>query len=78
MNLITAVFMPFRDLQEGFEVIMYNSNPETVSTDYDVSDILIFDPITEQDVLFVVEELQPDGVTSVWRSGTNQTGKVSS
>ena len=48
--------------EEGYEVIMYNSNPETVSTDYDVSDILIFDPITEQDVLFAVEELQPDGV----------------
>lgn len=48
--------------ESGFEVVMYNSNPETVSTDYDVSDILIFDPITLDDVLFAIEQLQPEGV----------------
>ncbi len=50
-------------LQEaGFETIMINSNPETVSTDYDTADRLYFEPLTLEDVLNVVEHEKPDGV----------------
>src|SRR5690606_21251419 len=50
-------------LQEaGFETIMVNSNPETVSTDYDTADRLYFEPLTLEDVLNVVEHEKPDGV----------------
>ncbi len=45
----------------GFETIMVNCNPETVSTDYDTSDRLYFEPITEEDVLAVVEREQRSG-----------------
>lgn len=46
----------------GFETIMVNSNPETVSTDYDTSDKLYFEPLTLEDVLNVVEKENPQGV----------------
>ncbi|HVE93613.1 MAG TPA: carbamoyl-phosphate synthase large subunit [Acidimicrobiales bacterium] len=46
----------------GFETIMVNCNPETVSTDYDTSDRLYFEPITEEDVLDIIEAEQPEGV----------------
>ena len=46
----------------GFETIMVNCNPETVSTDYDTSDRLYFEPLTFEDVLNVVEVERPDGV----------------
>jgi carbamoyl-phosphate synthase large subunit len=50
-------------LQEiGFETIMINCNPETVSTDYDTSDRLYFEPLTLEDVLEIVELEKPDGV----------------
>jgi len=48
--------------EEGYESIMVNSNPETVSTDYDTSDRLYFEPITVEDVLNIVEKEKPDGV----------------
>jgi len=48
--------------EEGVESIMVNSNPETVSTDYDTSDKLYFEPLTREDVLHIVETEQPDGV----------------
>ncbi len=48
--------------EEGYETIMINSNPETVSTDYDISDRLYFEPITLEDVLNVLEIENPDGV----------------
>ena len=48
--------------EEGFESIMVNCNPETVSTDYDVSDRLYFEPITLEDVLAVIEIEKPKGV----------------
>ena len=48
-----------RDL--GYESIMVNSNPETVSTDYDTSDLLFFEPITREDVLNIWDRLQPQG-----------------
>lgn len=48
--------------EDGFEVIMINCNPETVSTDYDVSDRLYFEPLTVEDVLEVCRIEKPDGV----------------
>ncbi|MGM0508736.1 MAG: carbamoyl-phosphate synthase large subunit [Fusobacteriota bacterium] len=48
--------------EEGYESIMVNSNPETVSTDYDTSDRLYFEPLTEEDVLNIVEKEKPDGI----------------
>ena len=49
-----------RDL--GIKTIMYNCNPETVSTDYDTSDILYFEPIDFEHVRSVIEREKPDGV----------------
>ncbi len=46
----------------GFETIMVNCNPETVSTDYDTADRLYFEPLTLEDVLNIVDVEQPDGV----------------
>jgi carbamoyl-phosphate synthase large subunit len=46
----------------GFETIMVNSNPETVSTDYDTSDRLYFEPLTREDVLNIIEAEQPEGL----------------
>jgi carbamoyl-phosphate synthase large subunit len=48
--------------EEGFESIMVNCNPETVSTDYDTSDRLYFEPITFEDVMEIVDRERPDGV----------------
>ncbi len=48
--------------EEGVETIMVNCNPETVSTDYDTSDRLYFEPLTEEDVLNIVRREQPLGV----------------
>ena len=46
----------------GIESIMVNSNPETVSTDYDTSDLLFFEPLTTEDVLNIFDRVEPDGV----------------
>ncbi|MEA1951773.1 MAG: carbamoyl-phosphate synthase large subunit, partial [Planctomycetota bacterium] len=46
----------------GIESIMVNSNPETVSTDYDTSDYLFFEPLTTEDVLNICDRMQPDGI----------------
>jgi carbamoyl-phosphate synthase large subunit len=46
----------------GIESVMVNSNPETVSTDYDTSDMLFFEPLTVEDVLNICDVVQPDGV----------------
>ncbi|VTR95461.1 carbamoyl phosphate synthase large subunit : Carbamoyl-phosphate synthase (glutamine-hydrolyzing) OS=Pirellula staleyi (strain ATCC 27377 / DSM 6068 / ICPB 4128) GN=Psta_1525 PE=3 SV=1: CPSase_L_chain: CPSase_L_D2: CPSase_L_D3: CPSase_L_chain: CPSase_L_D2: MGS [Gemmata massiliana] len=46
----------------GYEVIMVNSNPETVSTDYDTSDHLFFEPLTPEDVLNINDKMKPEGV----------------
>ena len=46
----------------GIESVMVNSNPETVSTDYDTSDMLFFEPLTGEDVLNIADRIQPDGV----------------
>ena len=47
---------------EGYESIMINCNPETVSTDYDTSDRLYFEPLTVEDVLNIYEEEKPEGI----------------
>ena len=46
----------------GIESVMVNSNPETVSTDYDTSDMLFFEPLTCEDVLNIADRIDPDGV----------------
>lgn len=46
----------------GIESVMVNSNPETVSTDYDTSDLLFFEPLTTEDVLNIFDRIEPDGV----------------
>ena len=48
--------------EDGYETIMVNCNPETVSTDYDTSDRLYFEPLTFEDVMNIVEKEKPEGV----------------
>ncbi len=57
-----CVHASFALAEEGVESIMVNSNPETVSTDYDTSDKLYFEPLTKEDVLHIVEKEKPSGV----------------
>ncbi len=57
-----CVHASFALKEEGVESIMVNSNPETVSTDYDTSDKLYFEPVTLEDVLHIVEKEKPFGV----------------
>ncbi|MCP4720897.1 MAG: carbamoyl phosphate synthase large subunit, partial [Desulfobacteraceae bacterium] len=57
-----CVHASFALREEGVESIMVNSNPETVSTDYDTSDKLYFEPLTQEDVLHIVEKEKPFGV----------------
>ncbi len=59
----------FAAAEMGFESVMINSNPETVSTDYDTSDQLFFEPLTLEDVLNIVERLNGGGVDIEDRSG---------
>src|SRR5687767_4368655 len=48
--------------EEGYETIMVNCNPETVSTDYDTADRLYFEPLTREDILGIIEREKPVGV----------------
>ena len=57
-----CVHAAFALKDDGFETIMVNCNPETVSTDYDTSDRLYFEPLTLEDVLAIVHREKPDGV----------------
>ena len=57
-----CVHASFALKEEGFESIMVNCNPETVSTDYDTSDRLYFEPLTFEDVMAVIEKERPFGV----------------
>lgn len=57
-----CVHAAFTLKDEGYETIMVNCNPETVSTDYDTSDKLYFEPITVEDVLSIYEKEKPEGV----------------
>jgi len=58
----TCVHAAYALREEGVESIMVNCNPETVSTDYDTSDKLYFEPLTVEDVLSIYEKEKPDGV----------------
>lgn len=57
-----CVHASFALREEGVESIMVNSNPETVSTDYDTSDKLYFEPLTQEDVLNIIQTEKPMGV----------------
>src|SRR5205814_1315634 len=57
-----CVHSAFALKEEGYETIMVNCNPETVSTDYDTSDKLYFEPLTMEEVLNIVDREKPDGV----------------
>ena len=57
-----CVHASFALREEGVESIMINSNPETVSTDYDTSDKLFFEPVTLEDTLHIIQNEKPDGV----------------
>ncbi|MFC1920460.1 carbamoyl-phosphate synthase large subunit [Chloroflexota bacterium] len=57
-----CVHTAFALRDEGYETIMVNCNPETVSTDYDTSDKLYFEPLTVEDVLSIYEKEKPEGV----------------
>lgn len=57
-----CVHAAFALKEEGYETVMVNCNPETVSTDYDTSDLLFFEPLTFEDVLNIIERLTPAGL----------------
>ena len=57
-----CVHAAFALKEEGYETIMVNCNPETVSTDYDTSDKLYFEPLTMEEVMNIVDQERPDGV----------------
>jgi len=57
-----CVHASFALCEEGYESIMVNNNPETVSTDYDTSDRLYFEPLTLEDVLAIMEREKPEGI----------------
>lgn len=57
-----CVHAAFALKERGYETVMVNCNPETVSTDYDTSDRLYFEPLTLEDVLSIVDREKPDGV----------------
>jgi carbamoyl-phosphate synthase large subunit len=57
-----CVHAAFAIRELGYESVMVNSNPETVSTDYDTSDLLFFEPLTFEDVMNIHDVVKPDGV----------------
>jgi carbamoyl-phosphate synthase large subunit len=57
-----CVHAAFAAQEMGFDAVMVNSNPETVSTDYDTSDALFFEPLTHEDVMNIVEAVKPKGI----------------
>ena len=57
-----ACTQPWHCASSAIETVMINSNPETVSTDFDTSDMLFFEPLTHEDVMNVIDRLQPRGV----------------
>ena len=70
-----CVHAAFALKEDGFETIMVNCNPETVSTDYDTSDKLYFEPLTREDVLSIVEHEKPEGViVQFWWADTVEVG----
>jgi carbamoyl-phosphate synthase large subunit len=57
-----CVHAAFALKEDGYETVMVNCNPETVSTDYDTSDRLFFEPVTYEDVMNIVDAVQPVGI----------------
>jgi carbamoyl-phosphate synthase large subunit len=57
-----CVHAAFAVQEIGYEAVMVNSNPETVSTDYDTSDELFFEPLTHEDVMHIVRAVEPTGI----------------
>ncbi len=57
-----CVHSVFAIKEMGYEAVMVNCNPETVSTDYDTSDILFFEPLTFEDVMSIIDDIKPKGV----------------
>lgn len=57
-----CVHAAFALKEDGYETIMVNCNPETVSTDYDTSDQLFFEPVTFEDVMNIIDRIKPKGV----------------
>ena len=57
-----CVHAAFALKEDGYETVMVNCNPETVSTDYDTSDQLFFEPVTFEDVMNIIEDIHPKGV----------------
>ena len=57
-----CVHASFALREEGYESVMVNCNPETVSTDYDTSDRLYFEPVTVEDVMNIIDKEKPEGV----------------
>ncbi len=57
-----CVHAAFAAQEIGYEAVMVNSNPETVSTDYDTSDDLFFEPLTHEDVMNIVRKVEPEGI----------------
>jgi carbamoyl-phosphate synthase large subunit len=57
-----CVHAAFAAREIGREAVMVNSNPETVSTDYDTSDMLFFEPLTHEDVMNIVRAVEPEGI----------------
>ncbi len=57
-----CVHAAFALKEDGFETVMVNCNPETVSTDYDTSDKLFFEPLTFEDVMNIIDRVKPKGV----------------
>lgn len=57
-----CVHAAFALKEDGFETVMVNCNPETVSTDYDTSDRLFFEPVTFEDVMNIIDRVKPKGV----------------
>jgi carbamoyl-phosphate synthase large subunit len=75
-----CVHASFAARELGFESVMINSNPETVSTDYDTSDLLFFEPLTLEDTLNVIERLNggplSSGQVAKWQSGKVAEGRT--
>jgi carbamoyl-phosphate synthase large subunit len=57
-----CVHAAFALKEDGYETVMVNCNPETVSTDYDTSDMLFFEPVTFEDVMNIIDRIKPKGV----------------
>ena len=59
--------------EAGYEAIIVNNNPETVSTDFSISDKLYFEPLTIEDVMHIIDLEKPDGCRcSIWWTNSHQ------